>query len=622
MVRWRLRGGMWLVPVLTVLALGCGAVTVPALAVTSAVPQVKPGACGSVLLAGPVWLGGQGVDVKSNGPDQGSGTSCGGKKKNTVNGIPSGLEWQCVELVNRLYLTRGWISATWPGNGGRSSPTARDSMFDLAPRPLSGNKQANGSITSVGPGDVVSINVYKEVNKKEVFQADGHVLIVNSAGPVTSGKVALVSQNGGGATAAIVQSTATLSGGTLTIPSSGIWSYSVIGVVHAPTRVAGWQATEAPAPAAAAADPGQVLRSVACASASSCVAAGNYIDLSGTDQGLLETLSGTNWTAVKAPLPAGAAANPQPYLQSVSCGSASSCVAAGDYTDSSGNGQGVLETLSGTTWTAVKAPLPAGAAADPQAGLQSVSCASASSCVAAGDYTDSSGSQRGLLETLSGTTWAPVKAPLPAGAAADPQSDLESVSCASVSSCVVGGRYADSSDPQLGLLETLSGTTWTATKAPVPAGARAAQDTDLTSSACAPASSCVAVGFYFDSSSNLRALLETLSGTTWTATSAPAPAGAAADPNPELFSVSCASPSSCVAAGYYTDSSGNQEGLLETLSGAKWTATEAPVPASGGAEAEPNLQSVACVPASSCVAVGNYYDSSSDGQGLLETGPG
>jgi hypothetical protein len=145
----------------------------------AAVLGVAPGTCGNVLLEASAWLGGHGVDVKSNGPDQGWGTSCGGT--NTVNGIKTGSEWQCTESVNRLYVTRGWIKATWAGYGGLSSPGARDSMYDEAPGALS--KQPNGSISYVGPGDVVSINVYDN----GVFQEDGHALIVNAAGTTTSG---------------------------------------------------------------------------------------------------------------------------------------------------------------------------------------------------------------------------------------------------------------------------------------------------------------------------------------------------------------------------------------------------------------------------------------------------
>jgi hypothetical protein len=216
------QGRVWAV----VLAVGLVGVSPTVGARAGARADVAPGACGSVLLKASAWLGGHGVAVESNGPDQGTGTSCGGT--NTVDGITTGSEWQCTELVNRLYVTRGWINATWPGNGGRSSPSTDDSMYDRAPGSLS--KQPNGSISYVGPGDVVSINVYEN----GVFQEDGHVLIVNATSKITSGNVPLVSQNGGDASDAVVTSSGSLSSGTLTIPASGAWSYSVIGVVHAP----------------------------------------------------------------------------------------------------------------------------------------------------------------------------------------------------------------------------------------------------------------------------------------------------------------------------------------------------------------------------------------------------
>ena len=186
-------------------------------------PTAAASACGSVLLSGGSWLAGGGVDVKSNGIYQGQGTSCGGSVQNTVNGVRSGYEWQCVELVNRLYLTKGWIHTTWAGNGGRSAPSTLDSMYDLAPAGLT--KQPNGSITYLAPGDVVSVNEYLGGN----FVQDGHVLIVNATGTVAGGTVPLVSQNG-----ATVTRNATLSGGTLSLGSSGSYSYSVIGVIHAP----------------------------------------------------------------------------------------------------------------------------------------------------------------------------------------------------------------------------------------------------------------------------------------------------------------------------------------------------------------------------------------------------
>jgi hypothetical protein len=108
---------------------------------TSRVP--KAGAafplCGTVILAGSSWLGGNGVDVKINGGDEGSGVSCGGTS--AVNGVTTGNEWQCVELVNRLYLTRGWITSHWNGDG--------DTLYANAPGNLT--KQPNGSVSSLNP---------------------------------------------------------------------------------------------------------------------------------------------------------------------------------------------------------------------------------------------------------------------------------------------------------------------------------------------------------------------------------------------------------------------------------------------------------------------------------------
>jgi hypothetical protein len=182
---------------------------------TQAVAAQTPGPCGTVLLAGSSWLGGSGVPVYSNGRDEGSGSSCGGTNYITnryVSRVESGSEWQCTELVNRLYLTRGWTRSFWPGEGGESALGAHDSMYDEAPPGLS--SQPNGSISYVGPGDVVSINEFKN----GVFEADGHVAVVNTPDRVTSGQVDLVSQNSGDAASADVERTANLGRWTVVHP--------------------------------------------------------------------------------------------------------------------------------------------------------------------------------------------------------------------------------------------------------------------------------------------------------------------------------------------------------------------------------------------------------------------
>jgi hypothetical protein len=183
--------------------------------------NVSPGSCGTVLLAGSSWLGGNGVDVKSNGPDEGTSSDCS-SSLSYVNGVQAGEEWQCPELINRLYLTRGWITATWHGDAGQQ-------LYDDTPSNLT--KQPNGSVSYLGPGDVVIINVYHN-NTPD----GGHALIVNDSSDVSSGTVDLVSQNGGDPTNATPQVSGTISGGSVTVGGGGDgWSYSTIGVVHAPT---------------------------------------------------------------------------------------------------------------------------------------------------------------------------------------------------------------------------------------------------------------------------------------------------------------------------------------------------------------------------------------------------
>ena len=452
-----------------------------------------------------------------------------------------------------------------------------------------------------------------------------------------AGGSAHLSATGGGSGNPVVFSVApasgpgvcTVSGTTVTYTAAGSCvidanqagtaSYAAAPQVQQAITVTGWTAGEAPLPANAAANPDAGLFSVACPSASSCVAAGLYTDSSGGEQELLVTGSGTSWTAAEAPLPANAAANPGVGLGSVACASVSSCVAAGEYPDSSGNGQGLLVTGSGTSWTAAEAPLPANAAANPVVILGSVACPSASSCVAAGNYGVLGGLGRALLVTGSGTSWTAVEAPLPANAALNTVGSLFSVACPSASSCVAAGGYVDSSGNGQGLLVTGSGTSWTAAEAPLPANAVGAR---LITIACPSVSSCVAAGGYTDSSGNGQGLLVTGSGTSWTAAEVPLPANAAANPDVQLFSVACPSASFCVAAGTYTDSSGGQQELLVTGSGTSWTAAEAPLPANAAANTDAVLSTIACPSASSCIAAGKYTDSSGNEQGLLVTGTG
>ncbi|HEY2202061.1 MAG TPA: hypothetical protein VGH56_09235, partial [Solirubrobacteraceae bacterium] len=357
---------------------------------------------------------------------------------------------------------------------------------------------------------------------------------------------------------------------------------------------ANWAAgVEALLPANASSTPQPAFITVSCASAGNCAAVGNYRDSSGHFQGLLQSESSGVWaTGVEGSLPAGAGANPATSVESVSCASVGDCSAVGNYRDSSNNRQGVLWTESSGAWAAgVQASLPSGAPSQPFVFFSSVSCASAGDCSAVGGYVDGSGSFQGLLLTETAGVWAPgVEASPPADAGALPNVGLASVSCASEGNCAAVGTYTDASGNSQGLLLTESSGVWeTGVEADLPANAGTQTSSvpfSVKSVSCASPGNCAAAGEYTDSSGHSQGLLLSETAGAWaTGVEAPLPANAAANPMVIINSVSCPSAGNCAAAGHYFDSSGKPEGLLLTETAGVWaTGVEAPLPANAGTQ--------------------------------------
>ena len=185
--------------------------------------------------------------------------------------------------------------------------------------------------------------------------------------------------------------------------------------------------------------------SVSCASAGDCSAVGSYLDSAGAFHGLLVGESGGSWgTAIEPTPPANAASNPRVSLRSVSCASAGECTAVGSYSTPGGR-QGLAVGESGGSWgTATELTPPAQAPSNPDASLDSVSCASPGDCSAVGSYTRSGGDTHGLLVSESGGSWGTsIEPTLPANAAGNPRVSLWSVSCASAGGCSAVGGYFD-----------------------------------------------------------------------------------------------------------------------------------------------------------------------------------
>jgi hypothetical protein len=390
-----------------------------------------------------------------------------------------------------------------------------------------------------------------------------------------------------------------------------------------------WSALEAPLPAGAPAGAASSLVADSCATDGSCVAVGDY--KGGTNQPVtfIDTLTGGNWTSMAAPLPADITSGAS-FFKSVDCVSGSSCVAVGTADGGPGGAGGAVgfaDVLSGGTWSGQDLPAPAGAATYNIVFPESVSCPSVGACAVSGVYEIGSGSQfRSYLLTQSAGGWTAIDAPQPSDAATGTgeNSFLPQVSCSAIG-CEAVGDYKNGSGNPEPLIDRLTGGTWGAVPAPLPANAGTGSNSfALLSSVSCAFDGCDAVGSYEDSATGRRPLVETTGATgatTGSEASQPADAATGSGVNGNLQGVSCLSLNECTAVGYYANGSGRTTSLIDSGTAGALADVAAPAPGSAatGSNAASSLAAVSCAARGSCLAGGSFNDTSANQQGLLES---
>jgi hypothetical protein len=356
-----------------------------------------------------------------------------------------------------------------------------------------------------------------------------------------------------------------------------------------------WTAETLPNPPGAVSNSFQPV-ALSCSSATDCVGGGGYAATGISRPAALLTLTGTSWTAAQAPLPADAVtAGQSATVGSVSCPSAAICFAGGNYRQTPGDNQGMLLSLSGGTWSAMTAPLPANATPNPDVTVGGMSCPSTTRCTAVGQYSDATGDQFGLILRLAHGKWTAAAAPVPAGSAA--VGSLEAVSCPSTARCFAGGwQQAEGTFVQQPVLLTWSRHKWRVVHVSLPANAAANPFATIAAVSCPTVKRCIAAGFYVDAAGNEQGVLLSWSGKQWTSQEAPLPADTATQPQVQLNAASCPTASSCIVGGTYVTASNTSVGLILSRTGTTWTAAAAPASAF-------HLHGVSCLSATSCVAL-------------------
>ena len=331
--------------------------------------------------------------------------------------------------------------------------------------------------------------------------------------------------------------------------------------------------------------PETVLNGVSCPSTSECTAVGNYY-IGMSPVMVAQRWNGTKWSTQRTPTPTGASST---ALDGVSCVSASACTAVGYYNNSS-TSVTLAERWNGTKWSIERTPSPNGAS---YSVLYGVSCISASACTAVGEYVKAS-TPMTLAERWNGTKWSIQRSPNPKGVVG--VIDLSGVSCVSARACTAVGYYYNGSVYPT-LAERWNGTKWSIEHSPNPTGSL---QSNLFSVSCVSAGACTAVGLW-ETSTATSTLAERWNGTKWSIETTPNPTGASSS---ELRGVSCTPSGACTATGQYYNGSANVT-MAQRWNGTKWSIETTPNP-TGASSSE--LDGVSCVSASTCTAVGQYYN--------------
>jgi hypothetical protein len=304
---------------------------------------------------------------------------------------------------------------------------------------------------------------------------------------------------------------------------------------------------------------------------------------------------------------------------SVSCASAGNCAAGGVYRDRRGHQQGFVASQRHGRWgTAIEVPGLG------NAGVLSVSCASAGNCAAGGDYwVDRRGHVQGFVASQRHGRWGTaIEVPGSAALNAGGQAQVSSVSCPSAGDCVAGGYYTDADDEfQVFVASERNGTWGTAIRLRLIGSGYYPNGTGaIESVSCASVGNCAAGGS--DSGpqptfNDMSAFVVDAKNGHWGKVREVPGLAALNEGTPDLDSVSCASVGNCAAGGGYTDRSNNFQAFVVNEKNGTWgKAIKVPGLRALNTGGFADVYQVSCASPGNCAAGGGYTDRHHHSQGF------
>jgi hypothetical protein len=193
-----------------------------------------------------------------------------------------------------------------------------------------------------------------------------------------------------------------------------------------------------------------------------------------------------------------------------------------------------------------------------------------------------------LAESFDGAAWSPAVKTKPGLV----NNILTGVSCTSATHCIAVGAYnSGANQPFHTLIDVWDGIQWSK----MTSVDRAGVSSVLNDVSCTSATSCVAVGYSFNTTGafNNQTLAEVWDGSKWSIVSSPNGVGG----DSQFYGVSCTSATNCLAVG---SPLGAGLPFTERWDGVAWSLVPTPLPNGGNAA----FRDVSCISATNCVAVG------------------
>jgi hypothetical protein len=353
------------------------------------------------------------------------------------------------------------------------------------------------------------------------------------------------------------------------------------------------------------------LTSLSCTSAGYCVAGGFFAHAF--------VVSERNGSWGKATEVRGLGAG-RSLVDSVSCTSAGNCVAGGSYLHN-GSGQAfVVSERNGSWGKAIEVPGLASLDVGGNAGLNSLSCASAGNCAAVGFYYGTGvgpGPQAFVVSERNGSWGKAINVPESPAQAHEPVT-VDSVSCATAGNCAAAGYYGSGFAPTQALVVSEKNGTWG--KAIVVRGTATGARNGAGSVSCGSAGNCVVGGGFGPGIEEpYQAFVAVERNGSWgKAIEVPGSGALNSGGNAAVLSVSCESARNCAAGGFYRDGSGHQQAFVVSERNGLWgkaIEVQGLAALSTGGFAE--LRSLSCTPGGYCAAGGDTTDRSETGHAFV-----